>query len=88
MIEIVYITQRHCGLCEFFRPTIQRICSENGWEYQEKDTSTIMPVVIEKEITQTPAILVYVGNEYRGKIEGVKRKETISKLIRKMASHL
>lgn len=84
--EIVYVTQHHCGLCEFFRPTVQRICEENGWDYQEKSAESIMPTVMEKGITETPTILVYVDEEYKGKIQGVKRKGTITETIKQMAS--
>lgn len=86
--EIVYITQPRCGLCEFFRPTVQRICEENGWWYQEKSADMIMPTIMDMGITETPAILVYIDNVCKGKIQGVKRKETITGLIKAMASNL
>lgn len=86
MIELVYVTQDNCGMCNYFKPTFNRICREQGWSSREVNSKTIMPLLTNLRVGKTPTILVYLDSVYKGKIEGVKRSATIIKEIRDLTS--
>ena len=60
--KVVYIASEHCGLCKQIRPLIERICTENGVDFERIDASAIPAEfhkpILNSKVRDLPIIIV------------------------------